>query len=853
MRSPFKTSKARSDMSTPLQASARDAASSQSEKSNAWTMTEREAIFHRRQGGESWETIRPSYPNRSKHAMQQQYSIMKKQALPKTPTKPNRIPRKASTHNFLHDVDGVDRHSKHKYSFGLDGADSGVEMGGEESKSTGKARVRRANSEESVGPKRPNSAVPQRVSKRVKHNTKDEPDSEHGVSEEPVSARPKRTAASGVNYNLLLHNNYFEENQETGTTVAEEEAEEEPKRMSKIVKLRTKPAKTQLGILMEKAKMKNRRTASVDNGHGAPKTPVEKEVTSTQRKSARVKKLANESPANGDAQSDDPADQMTTPRKRKPRILAHLDVVDQDVNPASANDSPTRSSKRKRSGGATDTTRSEPAVADGLVRDEESEQPETKKRRGKQKIKEDLGFLPNGQPRQRRRRRTRQEMLLDQQTPKTVTTRRRGKYHFPYLDGYSGPAPPDMATITARQDELERQNSASNHTSDHDTALSTVSFDEDSSLESSPEPDPKPINVDVNPSLSPVPDKRLSVDVVEQPAVIARADLVVSDHPDTSLGIPEMIFFPEDLAKGRENALKLRASHQAEKNAQLTSSQAALAQQSQRVAGLQQELAENDAKLKTSEAALAQQTQRITEIQQELADQKAQRATSEAALVQQKERVADLQGGSRRIPELQREVSELRKNYMHLDMHLTYRVEDEKFKRESEISALKTKMDEQAREYEALLTKKETELVSTSKYLAEMEAFAATLAKKFEFATVNLPTTPIPQQDELLSPPSQDDERNRKLKSSLSILRNAHSRLAGGVRTTTRSHRSLAETIEKLHHDLEEDEITMRSVKSVAKGLVDQVGRVGEGLEGARDSSDEVKGEVIGLMDRFVR
>ncbi|MCJ1407090.1 hypothetical protein MMC19_001160 [Ptychographa xylographoides] len=46
---------------------------------NIWTIEAREDVFKRREAGEAWETICPDYPNRSRHAMQQQYSIMKKQ------------------------------------------------------------------------------------------------------------------------------------------------------------------------------------------------------------------------------------------------------------------------------------------------------------------------------------------------------------------------------------------------------------------------------------------------------------------------------------------------------------------------------------------------------------------------------------------------------------------------------------------------------------------------------------------------------------------------------------------------------------------------------------------------------
>ncbi|MCJ1383815.1 hypothetical protein MMC17_006929 [Xylographa soralifera] len=46
---------------------------------NVWTEQAREDVFNRREAGEGWETICPDYPNRSRHAMQQQYSMMKKQ------------------------------------------------------------------------------------------------------------------------------------------------------------------------------------------------------------------------------------------------------------------------------------------------------------------------------------------------------------------------------------------------------------------------------------------------------------------------------------------------------------------------------------------------------------------------------------------------------------------------------------------------------------------------------------------------------------------------------------------------------------------------------------------------------
>lgn len=61
-------------------------------KSNLWTTEQRRDLFERRQNGEEWETICPvcrptnyvfdprltllqDFPNRTRHAMQQQYSV----------------------------------------------------------------------------------------------------------------------------------------------------------------------------------------------------------------------------------------------------------------------------------------------------------------------------------------------------------------------------------------------------------------------------------------------------------------------------------------------------------------------------------------------------------------------------------------------------------------------------------------------------------------------------------------------------------------------------------------------------------------------------------------------------------
>ena len=51
---------------------------------NLWTAEAREDLFRRRKAGEGWETIGRDFPTRSRHAMQQQYSVspVKSYAIP---------------------------------------------------------------------------------------------------------------------------------------------------------------------------------------------------------------------------------------------------------------------------------------------------------------------------------------------------------------------------------------------------------------------------------------------------------------------------------------------------------------------------------------------------------------------------------------------------------------------------------------------------------------------------------------------------------------------------------------------------------------------------------------------------
>lgn len=169
-------------------------------------------------------------------------------------------------------------------------------------------------------------------------------------------------------------------------------------------------------------------------------------------------------------------------------------------------------------------------------------------------------------------------MLLDQQTPKVTSTRHRGQKQFPHLEGYNGPAPPDMATIIARQDEIERQNSASDPESDHDSA-SSASLDDASSVESPM----KRINPKLDKAISTVPPKQTNMPTL--------ATQTAPDATGSMRDMPDIVLYSEDLAKGRENASKLRASFEAEKASEVETLQTSLAEERQRVIELEEQLA----------------------------------------------------------------------------------------------------------------------------------------------------------------------------------------------------------------------------------------------------------------------
>ncbi|KAL8731051.1 MAG: hypothetical protein Q9166_003702 [cf. Caloplaca sp. 2 TL-2023] len=233
----------------------------------------------------------------------------------------------------------------------------------------------------------PRSVNKKRLSKRLQHAAVEDDD-----DEKPVPTRPRRTRASGVNYNLLQNSN-FDQSEEVATDLTVEQ----PVKKSKIIALRTGTPRTPIAESLDPKIRKLRRSDNIFGDHEVTQTPTMQEDTPSRRMSTRGKKSTTGN-----------RDQLLSPaavagmissgskRKRRPQE-PESDVVSIDESKA------TRSSrKRKNSEVEVNEARPKKKPTVEPTSENEGEPSGKKKRRGK--FKEHLGFLPNGQPRQRRRR-----------------------------------------------------------------------------------------------------------------------------------------------------------------------------------------------------------------------------------------------------------------------------------------------------------------------------------------------------------------------------------------------------------------------------------------------------------------
>ncbi|KAL9052553.1 MAG: hypothetical protein Q9206_004263 [Seirophora lacunosa] len=361
-----------STSAAPVQASDLGIAANRSEKSNAWSWEERLDIYSRRRDGEAWDTICP--------VMRPVLPDFRLLTYPRT----THIVPNTQWNSSIPDRDDSDSPD--------------ARSRGPASRPTRKVRRVPTDSDENTKSKKKPSALKPRLSKRLKQSAKDQIPDDSDRPDEPVSTRPKRSRAPPKNYSLLLPNS-DDLNEESDVAVAPEGLKK-----SRIVILGTGPPKKQQNGVREPEIKTVRSSASPDSVVEVRKSPVSPdEYQKGVRKSMRGKKMADDHLTTTRMGSDALRKKMKTPKGRKPRMLAHLDPSDVDTPSVPATASAKKGQKRKRSEDRDDSIRPVGRVTTSPVPDAESEQPEKKKRR-KQKVRHDLGFLPNGQPRMRRRR-----------------------------------------------------------------------------------------------------------------------------------------------------------------------------------------------------------------------------------------------------------------------------------------------------------------------------------------------------------------------------------------------------------------------------------------------------------------
>ncbi|KAL8884166.1 MAG: hypothetical protein Q9192_006912, partial [Flavoplaca navasiana] len=850
-------------MPAPVQdAEVTDAGSPLQRKSNAWPTEERDDIYNRRQEGEKWDTICLDYPHRSKHAMQQQYSNTptkgrgRRKGIPPTLISPTAMNGKKGSKRRISpedadqsDVDADDESAASAPSKSVGGYDGAPET-----------------DNDSENPKEPDSARKQRLRRRLQQTSGNEDE-----DEQPVPTRPKRKRASGVNYNLLQNSGFDLEDQ--ADNPADESIQPHvPLRKSKIIALK-------MGIPKTPVDDRARKPSRSINIDGVDESMLE---DSSNRRSQRVKKVVNGKRGSRASPATNVAEQETSVRggKRKRRSLFPQDL---EPDPSVEGDSDvmtTRLSKKRKDSEAQSTeSRTQKAVESAP---ESEPQPSTKKKR-QGKPKEHLGFLPNGLPRQRRRRRTRAEMEAAERktsTPATTSTsRRRSRYQFPFLEGYSGPAPPDMAAILARQ-EHERQNSRPEPDSEPESAFSSLQSldDEDDAMDVQTQAvTATTVDEEVSPMTRPNMDDQIPAAVVEQSSPV---EATGSSADLADLDIPDVVFYPEDLERARESARKLRALNNEYKTAstnKVTAAEINLENEKRRTQDLSQELQDlrkvhDGCESKAKDAkAVAQQLKGLKEISS-LYDEALEKLTaSERTVAEEKSRSGELEeelSGTRtqsilREKSLEGQVAELTKklasdkrasgseDIIKRQLDLANRLLTDSNAEKSALTAQHNRLLSNKTALEEAFGKRQKELElensNLNKKLADITKEHESLLNERNTKKTNdpistkdgatdRPPTPAPTENKKTSLPSPaaaffDLISGRSsptpstvpittIKPHLEQLRKTHISIGYNLRVSSESHTTHDGALNTLHEKLEDGDISMNKVRERVKELV---------------------------------
>ncbi|KAL8798660.1 MAG: hypothetical protein Q9182_006493 [Xanthomendoza sp. 2 TL-2023] len=859
-------------MPAPVQTSDHDAAlrSEKSEKSNSWSAAQRMDIFNRRQQGEKWDTI---------------IVIMKKQAVFKTPNKvvgkrrkapsiaspavpsaSKRISKRQMVQEDTHrqsDAESDANSTSYIASQTIEGNDGPTET-----------------DEETESPRGPGSDRKKRLSKRLQRTMLED--------DEPVSARPRprRTRASGINYNILQNSGYDQDDQDEA--VALDPAAETPVRLSKIIALRMGSARRPVMEEMDPKIKKVRKSLNIDIDGGMPGTSTAQDQEyAGRRMSTRGKKLMNgksdylPSPLSFAADGDT----NSLGGRRKRGIQEQDQDQDQDSGRALdiGSDSKATRSSRKRKTSEAESIGTRPRKLAALETSPRNEHDHPGRGHTKNRGREHLGFLANGQPRQRRRRRTRAQIELEDKNP--ATKNRRSNYQFPYLDGYNGPPPPDLATILARQEEQERQNPVPETDSDPESTSSSLMSldDEDDTVESQPqEPDMDPNEEAISPLTRPTVDEQLSAAsttvAVSPPSGLQTAQSTMSGP----LKLTEIIFFAEDIEKGRRNARNMQAAREAEQTMYEDNVQASANALAKAIAD-NNELTRELKILRKDCDAYRSKAEELPLLKQELAthrerqksDQKEIKklTASEIALVEEKQRTAQLADELERSrletqamsDDLAKKVAEL--NQLHSDRASASKPDDddpsplsatadsELAQERDRVQHLTDDLRKAKDDYLDLQADLDAQEVETDKLAtanAKLTADNTTLHRQLADLTTKhdtlLLTTTAPAPAPALEEPTPAPQTTTLLPLLLT-LRQSHIRLAGHIRAVADTHTPLHASLRTVSQKLEEDELPMRDLRRIAKEQVEASEKMGKGLRGAREGSEVVKGGIMGVWD----
>ncbi|KAL8627372.1 hypothetical protein Q9189_006927 [Teloschistes chrysophthalmus] len=557
-------------MPPPEQASDKDASSAHSERSNFWTLEQKDEIYNRRQ-------------NDHEEASSTDTDTAKKTSV-KSSSRGRKLKGDTSPAARL---SGKHKPMREKPSAIEDSSDDDSDESNSEAEEPTPTKTAQSPSEESdhsETPRKTRSAQEHRSSKRSTRNAEVDADEESPKPETPTSTRPRRARASGKNYTMLAKPEDFEESADEPVVVDSSNLPLKSPKKSKIVALRTgvpkkatpdarspkvvKNLKNKTNEVRTLSPRKTRKAVSMNHEHEAASSVASHEETSSKRMSTRLMQANEGHPA----PSDDLVDQLrkfSGSGKRRRHAPSKLHLEQELLSKAS---SAKTSRKRELSEAEASETLRTPGSA--ASEDDESKEP----RRRIAKPKEHLGFLPNGQPRKRRKRRTREQIEIDEANGiDHAAYRKRNRYSFPYLEGYVGPDPPDEATILARQEEHERQNPTRASTSEPESSSSLDSIDEDEETLETPAPDEEPkvdsTAMEVDEATSPDKDDQPASEVTKpQETTTVAVQSTLGSAPESLDGLGEMLFLPEDLAKGRENAAKFRAALEEEKKSFLSRS-----------------------------------------------------------------------------------------------------------------------------------------------------------------------------------------------------------------------------------------------------------------------------------------